>query len=567
MKKRLFAIISLVTALIMCFSLVACGNGHSPKQEDEPKTVSISVNDVIGLANGVLDAKGFSGSASYTLSTKNTGVKMDTVSIDKRGDKIKIVAGEEEIITDVATGYVYVKGDNGYAFEHMFTAGNIEYVQHLLSLLPDEIKNNKIDATYDGNARSVSFTVDMTDNANKYVEPLQTAYKEEKLIGEVVDQYCELLFERSFYDIYAEIEDYIADPDNTVGTALEKLKEYDIDVEAMLESAGLSLPDDQMAVIKARPLNKVVAGAYKYLMNAFGSLLPRSVDSVLPLADTSDGSAGEDAGMNTFVSGLLNAMLFDEISDKEVAVGMQGIGNLVTIALESFNVKAVVDMAFTGDSANSDLYIMIKDEVKFKELSAFVTLDLDDKNNVAGITVECIASHTYSGEAADGSYLADNDYRATAQLLITEYNTQSSDFDIEIDRNEYRNHSVAQVVYDFGGSDVSVYYETAGTDVKIDDFDIVVRTPDGDQTAQENIPDGAFDFDSQTSSFVFDGAFVSSALNGAAAGTYLTARVVFEGEEDAAYYVTLVYLNDDLQEVSDYLIDYLGDMIKSFIGR
>ena len=161
MKKRLVTILSLVLAFVLCFSLVACGGdkggnsgnkGDGPENTDPPQTdntISISVNDALDAVNGVLNAKGFTGTASYTLSTKNTEALTDNVTLDKRGSKLKIASKNNETIIDFQTGYVYYKYGDYYAYDHEFYANAFGYAQYLLASLEQDDDAKNIDGIYD----------------------------------------------------------------------------------------------------------------------------------------------------------------------------------------------------------------------------------------------------------------------------------------------------------------------------------------------------------------------------------------------------------------------------------
>ncbi|MDE6201234.1 MAG: hypothetical protein K2M47_05100 [Clostridiales bacterium] len=567
MKKRLVTILSLVMALVLCFTLVACGGNDGDSKGKDPaqsgKKVSISLGDAIDAVNSVLNADGFKGTASYTLSTKNTEALTESMTFEKRGNKVKVTAGTDESIADLQTGYVYYKGANGYTFDSEFYANELNYVQYVLDALKEETADQKIDVRYNKKANTVTYTLDKADSVNKYIQPLQNAYKKKKNVGSLLNDYCTLLFGTTFDSMYNEFEEYVKNPENTVGTLLDDLKDMGVDVEAILELYGYSLPAEQMDVIKARPLNKLVAGAYNYIMQNIGSMMTLAEDE----ADVDDSDYEEGGnGMASLGMGLLSAMLFDEVSDADITAGIQGLKAIVN-AVKTPKVNEIIDGALAANEEAADLYIVIKNGVQLKNATMTFTLTVGDGNVINGIKVDGYVAHNYKGDAAEDSILADNDYRATAEITIDEYNTPTEDFVINFDPDcDYR-ASIISLLYDVTDKDVSVYFETGGktADITVEQG-LSVETLDGDVVVLDNVPADAFKFDAATSSFVFDGAVVKSALENADFGTTLFALVYFDGDENDLYAIGLSFVNDDLNDISDYLYDSAMDNILELIG-
>lgn len=567
MKKRLITILSLVLAFVLCFSLVACGgdkggNGGGTDKKDPPQsdnTVSISVNDALDAVNGVLNAKGFTGTATYALSTKNTEKLTETVTLDKRGTKLKMASGSEEMIVDLQTGYVYYKHGDCYSYSNEFYANAFGYAQYLLASLKQEDDAKKINVSYDEQAKTVTFTVEKADSVNKYIEPLQNAYKKNKKLGALLDDYCTLLFGKDFDNMYAEIEAYVKNPKNTVGTLLDALKDEGVDVEAILEAFDVELDEEIMTAVKARPLNKLVVGAYNFIMQNLGGSMTLEDDSDNDISDD------EGGGMESFGMGLLNAMLYAEVTEDEITAGLQGISGMVATVKNTFTVKSIVEM-LKNNAQTADLYTVIKEGVKLTNANITLTLTVDDNKAVKGIKVDCYAAHNYKGEAAEGSFLADNDYRATAELVIDEYKTSTEDFVISCDPAMDYKTSIISLVYEVTDKDVSVYFEAGNQTVNIADYRLYTQPLNGEPTLIENAAENAFRFDAETSSFVFDGALVKSALTGVEFGDSLYAVVYFDDDNYYGYAIALSYVNDDWQDIYNYLYEDTLNKILEFIG-
>ncbi|MDE7106903.1 MAG: hypothetical protein K2O39_01125, partial [Clostridiales bacterium] len=216
-------------------------------------------------------------------------------------------------------------------------------------------------------------------------------------------------------------------------------------------------------------------------------------------------------------------------------------------------VKTVVDMALEDAEQAADLYTVIKDGVKLQNATMTLTLTVGDNKEIKGVKIDCYTAHTYSGEAAEGSLLADNDYRAVAEITIDEYTTPTEDFEITIDPNFGYRASVISLLYEVTDKDVSIYLETGAKPANVTiEQGLCVETLDGEVTRLDNVPADAFKFDAATSSFVIDGAIVKSALDNAEFGTTLFALVYFDGEQNDLYAIGVSYVNDDWQAIGEY---------------
>ncbi|MDE7165143.1 MAG: hypothetical protein K2O04_06980 [Clostridiales bacterium] len=556
MKKILITILALIAAFVLCFAFVACdgdnsptGTGSNPTDKndptgdgDDPGTVSIKLNDALDVIDGVLSSKGFTATATYTLSSKNNEAVTESISIDKRGSKIKI----DDVIVDYATGYVYTNvGGGEYTFGQEFTAGNIDYIKYMITSFAGKNTDAKLTAHYDEETKTVKLSVNLAENVNKYLDPLQTAYKNQKTLGAMLDEYSVLLFDKKFDEVYGIIEAYIKNPKNTFGSLLDLLKEKaGVDVEALLKEFDVNVPADILTAIKQRQIGAAVVGAYNYIKGYM---------------------SGNVGGMTNIEVELLNAIMAAEVTPAQVEAALVEIKSMLQIFKE-LSFKTLIDTAFAQEQQPSELYTAIKNGVKFKDISMTVTFTVNDSKTVTGVKADFLVAHTYNGVAPENfTVLADNDYLISAEIKIDEYKTEATDFDIKFSPEAYYKTSVAQVMYEFTDKDISVYYETAGNTVKIARVDFEKYTPDGKLTTIENAPEGAFKFDEATSSFVFDAAFVKSVLENATAGTYLYANIVFDGDK-GQYCVTLVYLNDNIEEVSSYLTDYFMSIIKNVGG-
>ena len=552
MKKRLLTLLSLIMAFVLCFSLVACGGSDKSKKPNKPNTpsddddkkptgteVSISIDDLLDVVNGVVYADGLTGTASYMLSTKNTGTLSDSVAIDKRGNKVKM----DDVIFDLETGDCYVKGENGYTFNQYWYGGIFDYLLGLVNEFVGGSADKEITVIYDKDEKTVTYTYDAAQNVNKFLTPLYNAYNG-KTINDMLNDYCNLLFGKSFDSMYSQISAYIVDENNTVGDVLDMLKEgMGVDLLELLGENGLPLDEEDVAAVKERKLAEVVAGVYAYIENVLADLMPALPFTVEDDADDGDydGPSNEEVVMGALFQ-MLDYMFFAEVSTDNVAQQLDGL----KFAL-NYSAKAFVDMALKDDARLAELYTAIKNGVKFKDLYFTVALKVDSDKAVKGVKVDFLAAHTYTGNTTGYMFLSDNDYFASAELAIDAYTTDANDFDITFDPEcDYR-HFVNKYLYNLPDTNTMLYYETAGNEMAYD----AIYIYDTNYEPITDAPNNAVMFVDNASSFVFDSAFLKSVFEGQPVGTRLYVAIHFADEE----WITLVltYVVGDPGDVLEFL--------------
>ncbi|MCH5155084.1 MAG: hypothetical protein J1F69_00610 [Clostridiales bacterium] len=526
MKKRLLTILSLIMAFVLCFSLVACGGdskksgGKKPAGDDKKPTgkeVSVTLGDVLDVINGVLNAEGFEGTASYTLSTKNKGSVGKIVSVDKRGSKVQ--AGD--YIVDLETGDVYYNSDNGYQFKQYWYVDIYDYLLGLINDYAAANADETIIALYDKDAKTVTYTLDEAKTVNKYISPLQTAYASNmKSVNAMLDDYCYLLFGKGFHDMYDVFLAYIKDENNTVGDLNDMVKDaVGVDILSLV-GRYMGFDGDTIALIEARKLSQVVAGAYDYAMVLLKQFMPD-----FPLFQTkaeNDKQENETPSVGndkmTMLMAMLDAMFFADVDTD----GLENKLNTMVAIMDLFPTKALVDMIFADQADFAEVYTVIKDGVKFKDLYAKITLTLDDELIVKGVKVDCLASHTYAGNEQNFRFLSDNNYAATGELVISDYTADGKGFDITFDPDFDYRHVVHKFLFDLPDTDLSVHYETGDKEMAFDRLEIY----DNDRLRIE-VPNNEVRFDSDTSSFVFDSAFLKTVFEGKPIGARLEVDIHF----------------------------------------
>lgn len=587
MKKKFITILSLLLAFVLCFALVACGGDtdsssgdkdpigavdpdkkpsdddetdpdKKPSDDDESEVkplpgvpVSIKYSDVLGAVNSVMTAEGFTGTASYKASSKNRETVADSFALDKRGSKVKAVADDKEYIVDISTGYFYSKTEGGYVFEQKIYAGNVECLQSIIAGVTN-VNDENVTVMYDEKTNTVAYSVDVAGKVNTYLEPLYSAYSKNKTLGELLNDYCKMLFNKSFDEVFDAVWKVIPDPDYTVGKAFSIIKDKtDIDVEQVLKLSGIEISEETMAAVKSRTLGEAVLGAYNYI---------KDNSITFPQEDTEV----DPADMTNFGKGLLNAILFDKIDMTNAKAELEVIKASMA-ALKYSKVKLLINSLLALSEKTADLRTAIVNGVTLNKATYTLIVKLDDDKKIKCVTVEGFIQHSYTGKATEGIF-ADNDYHAQLEFNIDEYKKSPAEFDIKFNPAYNYKMPVAKYVYAVTDKDISVYYETAGKEVKVTSFTLRKETPDGVSEQVKDAASGAFKFDKQTSSFVFDAALLKSVLKDAPANTKLTAIVYFDDDE-VGYAVTLVYLNNDPEAFYGNVLDSVVDFAKTVAAK
>lgn len=599
MKKRLLSLLALIMAFVLCFSLIACGgdtdagdkkpsgsisdnkdkddtndkNNSDDDDDDDTQTsnplgeaVSITLGEVLGYANDVWTADGIAGTASYTLSTKNTKAVTKSVSIDKRANKVK--AGD--VIIDLGTGYCYYNAQDGYKFKQYPFGGASDYAIGLLSALSAKYADQKVTAYYDKTTKTTTYKLDMAQNVNKYLTPLYSAYSSNDTIGTLIDEYCTMLLGMKYDDVYAALSEYVKNEKNTVDTFVKMLNDkLGVDLLELVVNIGKEYDED---------IGKDIAQGYQKIKNRkiaelFVSLYDNAAEYLDDLmSGLLGGLTGEGSGAGFDIEGAKKILIKaftdmftnDNIDTSDVAKKLDDVNAMVKV-VSVMNTKLTIDMALADNKEFYELYSVIKEGVTLKEMSITVSFKVDDKK-VNGVKIECFAAHTYSGKAEENSPLADNDYLASVELAIDEYKTKPADFDIKFDSTYYYNHPISTYVFSLTGDNISVYYETAGTKVTVSEITLYKSMTGSDNLISlEDVPKTAVVFDAKTSSFIFDGKFVKSVLEGEAVGTELIAMVRYEGD-DVGYGVTLTYLEGEPMDYFKFFFQQMSGMLGGMMG-
>ncbi len=246
MKKKLTAIISLLIAVVMSFALIACDNDDNGDNGNSAPPVLSSA-----LAK-LKSADGYKGGIKFLASTEKHKNAVDFEgAIEKRGSKFKATAGEGETaksyIVDMATGYMYTQGVDGYYFNQFTPAGTFDYAQYMLGVLLENADGKTLDDLfeYDGDTRTATYAYDGAVQANAYLAPIISAYKNNSNAVTLINNYLKLASPDPTrpYTLDGVLDMAVtfvaSQPDATLGAMIQAASAYGIDVYGLLEKSGV----------------------------------------------------------------------------------------------------------------------------------------------------------------------------------------------------------------------------------------------------------------------------------------------------------------------------------------
>lgn len=246
MKKKLTAIISLLIAVVMSFALIACDNGdNGDNGNSAPPVLSSAIAKL-------KSADGYKGGIKFLASTEKHKNAVDFEgAIEKRGSKFKATAGEdnatEQYIFDLKTGYLYSDTQNGYYFETLLPAGTIDYAQFMIGKMLENANVESIDDLfeYDGDTRTATYAYDGAAQANAYLAPIISAYKNNSNAVTLINNYLKLASPDptrpyTLDGVLDMVVTFVASqPEVTLGAMIQAASAYGIDVYGLLEKSGV----------------------------------------------------------------------------------------------------------------------------------------------------------------------------------------------------------------------------------------------------------------------------------------------------------------------------------------
>lgn len=485
MKKRFTALLSLLVALVMCFSFVACGSdnggtgsdpggpggGETPTTPSAAQMFDKATAGLTELAKG----DGFKGAMSYTVASALApeGVG-DSVSVEKRGDMVKVdITGGEPLYIDTSSGYVYGKIKTGksltaYYFPLERYAAYLEYFA--ASITPPETELPGEDApaptaqvsdpdaafaltylkqmllsfmNYDDATKTLSLTVDVADTVNVFLDPLQSAYKANTSLKGLINNYIRLVTNYAFtYDtLMASVANFvIGSGDSTCGEILTLLNGYGVDVIGLLEQFSMGLSAEQQAALNARTVREAVYGLNAFIAE-MSKTAPAAAEGEAGTPGTGEGSTGSSPALE-MLSAAAEYIFFAPVELPDDPKGEKFVGEVdktlkaITSALELYKFKDLIDGLPAGHEAVTAL---ITTDFDFEKLSLKASVTFGDNDVVTGVEFTAEAKHDYVApeNAPYHPLLGNNNFKASVKLAVSEYLSAPAAFELPAVDNTY----------------------------------------------------------------------------------------------------------------------------------
>ncbi len=462
MKKKLTAIISLLIAVVMSFALIACDNGdNGDSGNSAPPVLSSAIAKL-------KSADGYKGGIKFLASTEKHKNAVDFEgAIEKRGSKFKATAGEgetaEQYIFDLKTGYLYSDTQNGYYFETLLPAGTIDYAQFMIGKMLENADGKTLDDLfeYDGDTRTATYAYDGAAQANAYLAPIISAYKNNSNAVTLINNYLKLASPDPTrpYTLDGVLDMAVtfvaSQPEVTLGAMIQAVSAYGIDVYGLLEKSGVLAKFG--ITLDAATKQKIEARKVAEFVTALNEVAAEIKDNPPSVQD---------------VPALFDRLFIDEVTVTDLRASLNSIKNMIVAVLTLQEVKPLVDK-YLGDGMVPaylrELYAVITNGVEIDKLDLTVSVKFDGNNDIVGIAASGNFAHDYKGDATGFTVLSDNNYKFDFALDIAEYLTAPPAFEIDFSTTAWDNGNkiVTAVIYGELDKDVEIYLETGGKEVAI----------------------------------------------------------------------------------------------------
>ncbi|MCM1367907.1 MAG: hypothetical protein NC184_03750 [Roseburia sp.] len=557
MKKKILAIISLLVAFVMSFSLFACrkddGGSDVP---DGPLTLDKAIGSVESFLTD-----SYIGTAKVKLTSKNntTGTEY-SADFEKRGDKVKLAYDSTERIVDVKTGYMYAKQTGGWVGAQMFAAGTVDYYAWLAGALVGDITSTDAAElpsfmTYDDSTGILKVEIDAEKTVNDFLAPLSTVAASdtatlETLVNEYIKVYgTSLGLESTDGVTLSTLIDTLGalittNKDIKLGALIDAAEsaDADLDVKSTIKelgaSFGINVTDTMYNLIRNRKVGEMVVSVATYI----GGL--DNIHDISPMD-------------------VINAVLFDtaDVSGTNVADSVAGLKTMLIGILQSFRAKEVLAMLESIDNpALASLCAVIKNSVEFTALDFTMEIKFDADFNVSKITVDAKAAHDFTGTATD-LLLSDNDFACQAELEITEYTDNTAPFDMTfvpaaaISDDEL----ITVVVADNVSSDVKVYFETYGNTVAVSNITAMYFTGSG----YSALTNSGITYDADTTSFNVPASLITTTAAKNDFGGAIVMSALTGTDSEVTVYISVA--PGDVEEAQSFVVENLMSIIMRFL--
>lgn len=514
MKKKLLAIISLLVALVMCFTLAACGpnstnnnnSGYDPSDDpdydpdDDPDDGTIIeakrlFEKLSTAVNAFYSNEGYTVTIDASEKSKSTGPNGYNEIFERAGDWIVIGSGEEgkESYYSINTGYtyspayVYDSGSEefvGYGFDTSLPLGFADYFTEVITNIMQSGATATsavaitipefVDITYNEDTLTATVKIDLAETVNAFTAPLRTNYANGSL-ADVINDYLEMVAPGLTLDTVIEtINGFAIDNKNaTVGQLADTIgaavgtDNLSGQLESMLSDYGFEQAN--ITAIMNRTLAEMVMGAMQAMTSGFPPETPREEK----------------------INAILNAAFFEEVDIEGYELTIEQFATAITTLLKGTDFKNTID-------STTEFGAIIADNVEFTDLSAEFTVTFDAQERITAMTLDVGIAHNADERNYDNtSFFADNDYAANVEIAIFDY-VASVEFEPEIEFSSGLAMTDYVMVVAQSGKDVSAYIELGGAEA-VNTDEIIVGGSSASGTEYLTPEAGEVVFDKTTS--------------------------------------------------------------------
>lgn len=543
MKKKFLVFVTLLLTLIMSFSLIACNvdpDGTDPDKKDpspapDTNPTQTQIVTVLNEFKNVASAKSLVGTVGASVKMGSETMSFNA-SLDRRGDLVKVELpasalgyeseGNATVLLDIKYGNIYLdestvsEDGSGYVLADNFGQGIVDYI---LAVAKDAIGEVGVSGSDAVSALSGIFTLDsansklvasleLKDIVNAVIKPLQTNYKDEGSVLDLVNEYLKLIptgstpitlnsligsastWVGSLVQNQTTVATVIDMIDSQLGDDMTVATLIPVIVEAMggdedVSDAVLEFIDS----IKTRQIAEILAGAIKFVEEG-GALManPVSDDDYVGGEDYPDGGyddgegypdndyAGEDI-MSSYLAmleQLANYMFNEEVDTSTLVSKINTYGAALVDELDSLHLSVYIN-EIPDDSEYVDIKTVITKDLMFTELGGKLEISYNEQNKITGVKLVAKSTYTTTGNVSL-SFLPSSE-SAELNVGITSYAaTATTEHELTFSQNagEYLSYMYYWEAYLCGDAQShSLFLETCGVNVVVSDIQVYYSAP------------------------------------------------------------------------------------------
>lgn len=608
MKKKFTVIITMLLAFVMSFALMACGSPDGETPPDKTVVVQKALTSLVGY----MSAAEQRGKLGYELDTAKTDEKSASIEFKKNGQKVFYSYGNDENgaarMFDLGTGVDYIKTQAGWALGSSMSVNPQSIMEYALAVVMSGSNGNSRaassgsdftldDIRYNSKSNTLSINIDIADEINRLLGPIQEVYFAEGSVLDLIDAYIGEYYKELIKSVPAlkvlgkpltvnkianGVKDLIvlAKDEQLIGfieanSDLKIREKY----EKFLEQNGVT--GAELEAAKARTIGEGLEGLIAYIDAKidFAAIAGGDNSSIMSIITTLVN--GTDEQKAELLNEVLQYVVLAEVDTTNLKDDISGLFDTVIDLLKGLKIKPHIDgmsnLSIPGmpDGAATALGIaspvikeIIAEEVTFEKLGASVVVKLNADYSIYSVKLNMYASHDYEGQT-ELPFLSDNDYSAKLTFIPTGFSNEPlnapmefAPYDAETNGNVHLNAYAIMRLDETG--DVTVYHECRMFEdgVTVGDIELACVYGDGETFALE--ASEAVNFDESQSSFVFDASAVNTMMGHLLQQgqdlKYLDMQAtVYYGEDESDMYTAnvRVYL------VSDASQDSAAQLIKN----